>query len=766
MKINHSILFTAALLVFSCTPTEVPSGNNGNLNGTIQVDGGNGTVSYVPGVLNVKFSDVSSATKAGSGASWQELESMGIISMERIFPDAGPREALHHKAGLDKWYRVRYDESVQGTKAQSDLESLPGVEEVNRVYRIKRFASAPFNDPYFSYQWHLYNDGSKSKYTKGCDINVLPVWKDYTAGSRDVIVAVIDEAIDLTHPDMAAVCLPAGEGGSRSFMNACKDNPFDLSLDKDDEGHGCHVGGTIGAINNNGTGVCGVAGGNDGTGGVRLMSCQIFKGKDSNSDAESAFVWAADNGALIANNSWGYDFSNEKEAVSAMKAFNSGSGFGALRAAIDYFCTYAGCDENGNQNSLMKGGLVVFATGNDGFCAGVPACYEKVLSVGAHGTDNKLEPYSNYGDWVDVCAPGGSNSDDYYRWVLSCYQNAEYGFMAGTSMAAPHASGVAALVLSYYGGPGFTRENLFDRIVLGAKADVLSAGGKETGGRLDAYGAMTWSSSGIQIVTDYQGDFIFKSHESQSIVFNVNGNALGKLAVTFEGAREGISASINGNTVKLNIDCLKMNPGEYETAIYVGKGTTSEVSRKITVKVLANNPPKLIGTISDISMGTDGSVEVDLSKVFTDDDGETLSYSLKGNEEGTVSARVSKSTLFLSAKEYGMTALSVSASDARGASASTQFRALVRRETDAAGNPVLFEIYPNPVSDYLYVRCGAQKEVRVKFTNSNMAVVKDVSGKASDFDPFRIDVKDLPSGRYEVTCTSGNESITQNVVKI
>ena len=126
----------------------------------------------------------------------------------------------------------------------------------------------------------------------------------------------------------------------------------------DDESHGTHVAGTVGARTNNNIGVAGVAGG-DGTegSGVRLMSCQIFGGKNEGGSGARAMYYSANNGAVISQNSWGYVL---KANITAIPQ--------ADKAAIDYFIKYAGCDKDGNQlpNSPMKGGIVIFAAGNDG----------------------------------------------------------------------------------------------------------------------------------------------------------------------------------------------------------------------------------------------------------------------------------------------------------------------------------------------------------------------------------------------------------------
>lgn len=422
------------------------------------------------------------ATKAGGIAT--AFEASGVLSYERLYPEAGEWEPRHRMAGLHRWYRLKYDKAQPVTKASSSIEDIDGVVYVEPVRKIT--STAVFNDPYLSSQWNYYNDGTGgSSYTAGADINVFPVWQNFTGGSKDVIVAVIDSGVDLEHPDLAAACLPAGTNGSKSFL-------YDYggyNIYPDD--HGTHVSGTIAAINNNGIGVCGVAGGLDGTGGVRIMACQIMHTdpKDPKvtlqGDHYNAFVWAADHGALIAQNSWGYIYKTEADAAA--------SGPGSAAPAIDYFIRYAGCDVNGNQrpDSPMKGGLVFFSAGNDGWRHAWPAEYDKVVAVGAIGCTFRKASYSNYGEWVDICAPGGDMSNG--SSIISTTMNGTYQGLQGTSMACPHVSGVAALIVSQFGGPGFTADMLRTRLIEGANHEVMD--GMNIGPLVDALGSFSYGGT-------------------------------------------------------------------------------------------------------------------------------------------------------------------------------------------------------------------------------------------------------------------------------
>lgn len=411
------------------------------------------------------------------------MDGLNVVKVERLYPDAGEWEPRHREAGLHRWYMVTYDESIPATKASADLGAVGGISYVEPVRKKKQMGDI-FDDPRYFQQWGFLNRGADSDLIAGCDIDVVPVWENFTGGSSDVIVSIIDGGIEQDHPDLKAVCVPGGTNGSKNFV----DNSFKIIA----HDHGTHVAGTIGAINNNGIGVCGAAGGLDGNGGVRLMSCQVFKhgsdGKDvSAKDFGEAMIWGADHGAVISQNSWGFVFSTESDAAKG--------GVGAMKNAIDYFIKYAGTDKNGNQVGPMKGGLVIFAAGNDGYPHGWPAEYSATeplcVSVGAVSSAYTTASYSNYGDWVTICAPGG----DMERGVtiLSTIPGKNYGWMQGTSMACPHVSGVAALIVSYFGGPGFTNQMLRDRLVGGARPNVVK--GKKIGPMVDAYRSFTYGDT-------------------------------------------------------------------------------------------------------------------------------------------------------------------------------------------------------------------------------------------------------------------------------
>lgn len=465
----------------------------------------------IPGVAEVRFEDsllelveqdlLGGSVKTKSSALNSVLADLGIISLERIFEIDPEFEEEHRAFGLHRWYRVTFDESVPRTKAEESMLSVPGISNVNPVYRKTRPA-AYFNDPLLSKQWHYDNPGKT-----WADVNVVPVWKNYTTGDPSVIVSIVDTGIDTSHEDLKA---NIGEN-NKNFLSGTSRIVA--------EDHGTHVGGTIAAVSNNGKGVAGIAGGDAANGkpGVKLMSCQVFQGDDSANGFESAMVWGADHGAVISNNSWSHlhEDKNGNYNKDAAKADhdkyvkpNEGNYRTAFKDAVDYFNTHAGMT-GGSQTGPMAGGIMFFAAGNEGQPYGSPGCYPGCMSVGAITSYGTRTTFSNYGDWVDICAPGLE--------IVSTYPDNQYGYMSGTSMACPHVTGVAALVISECGGEGFTRQALWDKLIGGANnADIPAS--YRIGPLVDALGAITFGTGEPPaVVPDFTVDKVLSNNVTLTV---------------------------------------------------------------------------------------------------------------------------------------------------------------------------------------------------------------------------------------------------------
>lgn len=440
------------------------------------------------------------------------LQLLGTYHFERVFPVNNKTEERARKAGLNLWYIVHFDEDKDLMEAAKDLGDLGEVNtvqfnrEIKRAYnpdskpvvvsraamRASRATSdaLPFNDQGLPDQWGYINNaqditahdgdgnvlGNLQPMIAGADVNCKEAWKKCT-GDPSIIVAVLDEGVMYTHEDLKAnmwknpgeddvTSLQDNDGNGyagdvHGYNFVTKSGAITWSQSTD-TGHGTHVAGTIAAVNNNGTGVCGIAGG-DGTpgSGVKIMSCQVFdgdKGVDLNGEA-NAIKYAADNGAVILQCSWGYNSgaSNEIEGYTPGPTTEKEwtTDYPLEKDALDYFVHNAG-----SPNGVIEGGIVVYAAGNEyAPAAGFPGAGSDYLSVAAMSADFTPSAYSNYGDAVDLIAPGG---DSEYHCategeILSTIPNnlnpdkfgGDYGYMEGTSMACPHVSGVVALGLSY-----------------------------------------------------------------------------------------------------------------------------------------------------------------------------------------------------------------------------------------------------------------------------------------------------------------------------
>ena len=398
----------------------------------------------------------------------------GVESLCTSFMIGGRFEKRQREEGLHLWFDVTFSEDIPATKSYDKIISGEGITLIEPVYEIKRM-SVEMNDPYFlnNQLWHYENVGQNG-FREDIDIDLTDAWEEYGIyGNSEVVIAVVDSGVEYSHEDLNPNMWTNeaelnGLEGVDDDGNGYKDDIYGYNFVSPNgainfDSHGTHVAGTIAAVNNNGIGVCGVAGGRyPDVPGVRVMALQVIddKNPDASANLLKVYQYAADNGAVILNNSWGY--------AQTLKTMPK-----ADQEAIDYFIKYAGLDENGNQVGPMKGGMAIFAAGNSAEDLSYPAAYEKVMAVAAVGPTGKASYYTNYGEWVDVCAPGGDlKVDSKSGGVFSIGLDNTYAAMQGTSMACPHVTGIAALVLSASGGPGYTSDDLWDAVITGTDPSI------------------------------------------------------------------------------------------------------------------------------------------------------------------------------------------------------------------------------------------------------------------------------------------------------
>ena len=622
------------------------------------------------------------ATRSGIPSTDEVLDILGSYSFERVFPVDANTEARTREAGLHLWYTVKFDKSTDLKAAAERLKQLGEVTKVQTNGRIKRAyntdskriylsdkalqqkatraaASGEPNDPGFAYQWHYRNLGAgnygfenlndnQAGAEAGCDVNAVEAWKT-CVGDPSIIVAVLDEGVMYTHPDLAPNmwCNPGetsqgakadGDGngyeGDLHGYNFVEESGNITWSDANDSGHGTHVAGTIAAANNNGIGVSGVAGG-DGTpdSGVKIMSCQIFSGQNSVTLAGEAraIKYAADNGAVILQCSWGYNSSESSE----LSGYTPGPAtekewaetYPLEKEALDYFINNAG-----SPNGVIDGGIAVFAAGNE--YAGNPAfpgAYSKCVSVASLAADYTPACYTDFGSLVTLSAPGGDleyygkigeTEDEYWAEtgeqkgaVLSTLvKNGQpaYGYMEGTSMACPHVSGVAALGLAYavkqnrhyraadfislmkksvkdldsHYQNGATKTYYMNHTTVGASPETIELSkyiGKMGAGLIDA----------AQLLNGIQNKELSSEMKLPNMYVGIEKTTSLNLAAYFAGQTEGYSCSVaNTSVASATIDgkmlfVKGLAAGSTSLTVTAADGTSQTVT--VTVRKSAGN---------------------------------------------------------------------------------------------------------------------------------------------------------------------------------
>lgn len=310
------------------------------------------------------------------------------------------------------------DVREQALKEKKDeLLEDPAVEAVDYNY-LRKPAYTPY-DPYFSYLWGV----KRIQAPQGWD-------RSQGTGAR---VAVVDSGIDYFHPEFSGKVYREID-----FVD------YDYYAD-DYDGHGTHVAGTIAANTDNGEGVSGTCPGCD-----LIVARALTSSGGYDSDIADAIAWSADSGADVINLSLG---GSGKSSV--------------LESAVNY--------------AWNEGAVVVAAAGNESTnTPSYPAAYPRAIAVAATDEYDRRAPFSNYGSWVDVSAPGVN--------VLSTYIYDDYRYASGTSMAAPHVAGMAGLLASQ----GLSNSQIRRRIE--TTAVDKGAAGRDNSygwGRVNAYSAIT-----------------------------------------------------------------------------------------------------------------------------------------------------------------------------------------------------------------------------------------------------------------------------------
>jgi subtilisin family serine protease/PKD repeat protein len=445
---------------------------------------------------------------------YKNLQSYSLVEMVQLHPTV-----LDNK--LRRTYQIEVAEYADVEGVIRTLKSLPEIEyaekkELHRLFltpndlgpnATNAAGSSPTNN-----QWSLWR------------INAQQAW-DLSTGSATVKVAVTDNAMNTSHPDLVNKMLPgydATTGGTNP--NPCGGN---------DGFHGSHVCGIVGAQTNNGTGIASI--------GYNVSIIPVKIGRCSDGALTAGYegvTWAADNGADVINMSWG------------------GGGSSTYGQNV---CNYA----------WNQGAILVAAAGNDGVSTPLyPAAYNNVIAVASTTTNDAKSTFSQFGTWINISAPGSS--------ILSCNQNTGYTFSQGTSMASPLVAGLVGLIKSH--APNASKQDIINCLYSGAdNIDAANSSfiGQLGAGRINAFNSLTCAGAfnvqldaGITAINN-PGTTVCGSSFTPSVVLRNFGSTT-LTAVTINYNWNGTNSTFNwtgslttGQTTVVNLPVQTATTGSY-----------------------------------------------------------------------------------------------------------------------------------------------------------------------------------------------------------
>ncbi|PLW92495.1 MAG: hypothetical protein C0592_10605 [Marinilabiliales bacterium] len=448
---------------------------------------------------------------------------------------------------LENLYQIDFTDYANADNIIKDLQNIEGVEYAEKVPMMYTTITVP-NDTYYNTTnaWGLFK------------INAGMAW-DYSLGSSAITVAVVDNAMQMAHPDLSGAWWTnpgeiAGNGIDDDGNGYIDDvNGYDVADDDNNPNppstsfdHGTHVSGIVGASTNNSTGVASIG---YGVSVIPVKSTADAASPTSVTNGYDGIIYAANTGADVINLSWGgYSYSTTAQNI------------------INY--------------AYGQGCIIVAAAGNDDITTShYPSSYNNVISVASTTTDDSKSSFSNYGSDIDVSAPGS--------FIYSTLPNNTYGYMSGTSMASPMVAGLCGLMLSL--NPGLTQtdvqtclENTCDDIDAANPSYINQLGA----GRINAEAAMSCVSStlGWAPVADFTANITTVSAGGNVTFTDQSIYNPTSWTWTFNG---GTPASYSGQTP----GAIQYNtPGVYDVKLVVSNANGSDsITKTSYITVLPAN---------------------------------------------------------------------------------------------------------------------------------------------------------------------------------
>lgn len=542
-------------------------------------------VDIAEGEILVKFKPTVSSMSINSLNTKHRVKTLSII-----------KEANIHQLSIPKEKTV--EEMIQ------EYQKDPSVEYAEPNYILHAMTTTP-NDPYYSLQW-------------GLPLIQANLGWDITKGNSETAIAIIDSGIDTLHTDLTDKRWNnPGEGtildedGIDNDGNGYIDDWMGWDFVGDDNypldfnGHGTHVSGIAAAKSNNNYGISGLAW------NCKIMALRVLdsNGSGSVADVNLAIYYAANNGAKVINLSLGGP-------------------------------SYSSSQNSAIQYAHSKGCVIIAAAGNDGdSTVNYPAGYDNVISVGSIDRNNNRSSFSNYNSSIDICAPGGDglpyDSGDIYSTIPSN----TYGYKAGTSMAAPFVSGLAALIFSQ--NPSWTNTQVENQIT--STADDLGPPGWDPYygyGRINAARALDntgpsisitspnggeqWAGGSIKNITWTASDAGFGIPSNGiSIYYSTDGGSTFPYTIASGISNSGSCSwtvpSINSDSVRIKITASDL----------IGNASSAVSSSNFTI----DSTPPVAPTVNPVASPTNvtsltltGTKSADTSVVLVNDSSSEVSY--------------------------------------------------------------------------------------------------------------------------------------------